>query len=306
MTVSAQALAAQLARPLPRRWLDRSQLLVGTLGALLVLTGAAGLIYQVVWFRVLGLVFGVTVHATSAVLAAFMAGLALGSFAAGRFVDRLRNPLAAYGRLEVLIGLAGLASLPAFDVLQPVYRWLAGNLTDSAVFLTVIRFVLAFAIMLVPTTFMGSTLPIVVKSSLLRSYGAEQNVSRLYAANTFGAILGTFLAGFLLIGLFGITVATGVAAALNVVVGVGCIALASGPFRPSSADPPPSANVAQLLATTSGAEPVAVSAQPQARGESRFTRIVLVAYGISGGLALAYEVVWTRMLGIVFPQTVYA
>jgi spermidine synthase len=300
----------------------RSQLLVGTLGVLLVLTGAAGLIYQVVWFRILGLVFGITIHATSAVLAAFMAGLALGSFIAGRRADRLHSPLRTYGVIEVLIGLAGLASLPAFDALQPVYRWVAGNLTESDALLSLIRFVLAFAIMLVPTTLMGATLPIVVKSSLLRSLGAEQNVSLLYAANTTGAILGTFLAGFVLIGLFGLTVATGVAAALNVAVGVGCVALAAGPFRPpvrpsnanhpvtGASDVPADPSAAHAIHTQSMPPPTAAAPAggvvAEVKAESLLTRTVLVVYGLSGALALAYEVVWTRMLGLVFPQTVYA
>src|SRR5688500_6922919 len=76
--------------------------------AFFVSSGAAGLIYQVAWVRILSMIFGVTVHAVSAVLAGFMAGLALGSFVAGRVAERLRNPLLVYGIVEIWIGATGV------------------------------------------------------------------------------------------------------------------------------------------------------------------------------------------------------
>jgi spermidine synthase len=254
----------------------------------LVLTGASGLIYQVIWFRVLGLTFGVTVQATSAVLAAFMTGLALGSLLMARFGGRIANPLLAYAVAEIIIGLAGFASLWAFDALQPLYRWFAMTVTDAVPVLTSVRFALAFLIMLVPTTLMGATLPLVVKATAQWGGFAASHVGLLYAGNTAGAIAGAFFAGFFLIGLYGLTVTTAIAAAFNLGAGVVwlAMALATAPGAPAESQ-------------VGGAG----SDRPYPR---RLARTVVVVYGLSGFVALAYEVVWVRVLAGIFPGNVYA
>src|SRR4051794_27383252 len=228
----------------PSRALPRVQLSSATSGAwllrlLLVLffcSGISGLIYQVLWLRILSLVFGVTIFAVSTVLASFMAGLAVGSFAAGKVSDRLRNPLAAYGIAEVLIGLTALVTPELILGLQSVYQALYGALGGSPLLVGGVRIVLAFLILLVPTSLMGATLPIVIKSSLMRSEGLSQNVSLLYAVNTFGAIVGTVAAGFFLVGSLGIRSTTNVAAAINLLVGIAALIaarrLASGRAEP--------------------------------------------------------------------------
>ncbi|HET7769301.1 MAG TPA: fused MFS/spermidine synthase, partial [Chloroflexota bacterium] len=257
------------------------------LAALLILTGAAGLMYQVVWFRVLGLVFGVTVQAASAVLAAFMAGLAAGSLGVGRLADRMANPLRSYGLMELFIGLSGLASLYGFEALQPLYRQLAPPLEGAPAALAAVRFALAFLIMLIPTTLMGATLPMAVRAAVLDTGGMSRSTSLLYAFNTLGAIGGAFSAGFYLIGLFGTAGTVAIAAGLNVLVGVACLA----------------------LARRSTPKETEAAAERRVEGDplpAPLARAVLVTYGISGGVALAYEVVWTRVLGLVLPQTVYA
>ncbi|MCS6802029.1 MAG: fused MFS/spermidine synthase [Chloroflexota bacterium] len=266
--------------------------LVGLLVLSLILSGASGLIYQVIWFRVLGLIFGVTVHATSAVLAAFMAGLAVGSVLAGRFADRMKRPLLAYGIVEIAIGVFGLGSLWAFDLLQPIYKALALSVTDSVLVLSVIRFVLAFLIMLLPTTLMGATMPLVVRSSLLRAGSLSRNVSLLYAANTFGAVAGAFTSAFYLIGWYGVTATTAIAAGINLLVGGLWIALSLAAPRETEAAPPNVDAVAEL--------------RPSERISPATARLVLIVYGLSGAIALAYEVVWTRLLAGIFPSTVYA
>ncbi|MFN8532289.1 MAG: fused MFS/spermidine synthase [Dehalococcoidia bacterium] len=271
--------------------LTLSRALPALLTLTLVLTGASGLIYQVIWFRILGLTFGVTVQATSAVLAAFMGGLALGSLLTARLGNRIGNPLRAYAIAEIVIGLSGFASLGAFDALQPLYRWLAMNVTDSLPVLTTARFGLAFAIMLVPTTLMGATLPLVVSATVTRSTFAAKHIGMLYAGNTAGAIAGAFFAGFYLIGIFGLTVTTGVAAAFNLVAGAIWLLLSGSTTSVASAESTES--TAQSLAD----EP-AVS--------KRLATTVIVAYAVSGFIALAYEVVWTRVLAGIFPGNVYA
>ena len=128
--MSSEAPAATAARAyapvLGRRTTGRSEWLSGAVFVLAVavfffVSGASGLIYQVAWVRILSLIFGVTVHAVSTVLAGFMAGLALGSFAAGRLARHLRNPLRAYGLVECGIGAAGLLTLRAFGAMRDAY-----------------------------------------------------------------------------------------------------------------------------------------------------------------------------------------
>src|SRR5215210_1220069 len=132
-------------------WLLRLLLL------LFFLSGISGLIYQVLWVRILGLVFGVTIFAVSTVLASFMAGLAIGSFGAGKITDRLRNPLAAYGVAEVLIGLTALVTPELILGVQGIYKGLYEVLGGSPTLVGAVRIALAFLILLVPTSLMGAT-----------------------------------------------------------------------------------------------------------------------------------------------------
>src|SRR5579884_664066 len=285
----------------PSRALPRAQVATATSGAwllrlLLVLffcSGISGLIYQVLWLRVLSLVFGVTIFAVSTVLASFMAGLAVGSYGAGKLADRLRNPLAAYGATEVLIGLTALVTPELILGLQGVYHALYEALGGAPLLVGGVRIVLAFLILLVPTSLMGATLPIVVKSSLMRTESLSHNVSLLYAVNTFGAIVGAASAGFFLVGSLGIRSTTNVAAALNLLVGLS--ALLAARFLVGSADAPAGeADPAEAAPDTA----VAVPATAQ--------RLVFWAFGLSGFISLAYEVVWSRALAMFFNSSVYA
>src|SRR5918992_1453332 len=108
-----------------------SAILLPGLAVLFFLSGAAALVYQVLWLRLMGLVFGITVHAATTVLASFMSGLALGSIAAGRLAPRLRRPLLWFGAAELLIGVAALATQPALRYITELYvslhPWLAGS-----------------------------------------------------------------------------------------------------------------------------------------------------------------------------------
>src|SRR5687768_17475883 len=135
---------------------------------LFLLSGASALVYQVLWMRLLALVFGVTVHAASTVLAAFMTGLALGSAAAGRLADRVTRPLRAFAAAEALIAVAALATPIGLEGVERLYLTLHPPLQHVPGLVTAIRLVLSFAVLIVPTTLMGATLPLVVKSALRR------------------------------------------------------------------------------------------------------------------------------------------
>jgi spermidine synthase len=164
--------------------------------ALFFLSGACALVYQVMWLRMLALVFGVTVYAASTVLASFMAGLALGSYSAGRFAGRLESPLRAFGVIEIGVGATAFATPFLLDVVKGVWVSVYPSLPASLAFVTVARFVAAFAVLIVPTTLMGATLPVVMQSALVRERAVSSRIGLLYAINTTGAIVGALVAGF--------------------------------------------------------------------------------------------------------------
>ena len=137
----------------------------GLLALLFFGSGACGLVYQVLWQRRLSLVFGVTTHATSTVLASFMAGLALGSWLAGRVGARARRPLLWFGVVEALVGATALATQPALGLIESLYHELHPAFAERAWILTALRFALASLVLVVPTTLMGMTLPIVLRSA---------------------------------------------------------------------------------------------------------------------------------------------
>ena len=205
--------------------------------ALFFLSGFCALIYQTLWLRLLALVFGVTVYAASTVLASFMSGLAIGSLLAGFVAERTKHPLRLFGIAELFVGITALLTPWALDAVTRLYlAWypsLAGNLGQ----LTLVRFLLSFAVLLVPTVLMGSTLPLVLKSALAGNRDVGQRIGLLYGVNTTGAIAGTLLAGFVLIPGIGLQAAFQMAAAINGVIGVAAIiASAQGRWRDGTVD----------------------------------------------------------------------
>ncbi len=262
--------------------------LLPSLAVLFFLSGAAALVYQVLWLRLMGLVFGVTVHAATTVLASFMSGLAAGSVVAGRFAPRLRRPLKWFGVAELLIAVAALATEPAIGKVTALYvslhPWLAawpGGLTTA-------RFLAAWAVLLVPTSLMGASLPLVLKSSLASDQAIGSRFATLYAANTAGAIGGTLLVGFVLIERVGIATSFQIAAATNVLVGIGALVL--------------DRLVAQAAESDGALEP----RTPPRSALTRQEQVILVVFAVSGFAALALEIVWFRLLVLFVPATTYA
>jgi spermidine synthase len=275
---------------------SRSSWLLPTLALLFLASGFSALVYQVLWTRLLSLVFGVTIHAASAVLASYMAGLALGSLAAGWVGDRARSPLRWFGVAEIFIGLTALASPFAIAGVQRAYVALHPALEGNVWVLTGGRFLMASLVLLVPTMMMGATLPLVVKSALTRIELLGSRAGLLYATNTTGAILGTLAAGFLLVPTLGIRASFFIAASVNVAVGLIALALAPRAQRA----------VARARATAISPAPAAAAVTPADLVVSPATRaVVLIVFTVSGFVALALEVVWFRVLALFLGQTVY-
>jgi spermidine synthase len=256
------------------------------LALLFLFSGFSALVYQIVWLRMLALVFGVTVYAASAVLTSFMGGLALGSWLGGRAAERVRHPLAAFAVVEIGIGLSALAVAAALDAAQAVYVAVHTQAPDALALLTFVRLVCAGAVLLVPTTLMGASLPLVSRYVSLRGGALASRVGILYAANTTGGIAGTLLAGFVLIGGIGIIATTRLAVAINLAIGVAALALAYA---------------------ARGEQPAASPARPRALGSgTRVQRAVLAVLALAGFAGLALEVVWFRILVLFIPATTYA
>lgn len=252
-----------------------------------ILSGACGLVYEVVWMRRLSLTFGVTVFATSTVLASFMAGLALGSALVGRRIDRSSNPVRVYALLELGIGLYALAVPWIFEALEPLYVSVARALEGRFLLFNAARAAIAFAVLLVPTTLMGGTVPAIGRYLVARRGSVGWDVGLLYALNTFGAVAGCVAAGFVMVpalGMWGTTVA---AAAMNVGLGAALLVFRVG------------ARTAPVPAAGAVAPAAPWRAQPHAR-------LAALVFALSGFSALAYEVVWTRVLVVHLHNTTYA
>src|SRR5580698_221084 len=189
-------------------------------------SGAAGLIYQVVWTQDLVLVFGNTTQAIVTTVTAFLAGLGIGSLLGAAIGAKLRRALLVYGLLEVSVaGLALLMPL-AFDVIATVFRSAYLSLPPGEVAL--IRFALAFAALIPVTLIMGTTLPVLTRHLVRSDPDVGERIARLYGLNTLGAVVGTVVSGFLLIELIGLRETTYVAVGLNVLAGIGALLISRG------------------------------------------------------------------------------
>ncbi len=253
----------------------------GVVLALFVASGAAGLIYQVVWSRELVLVFGNTTQAVATIVTAFMAGLGFGSLAGGRLADTSRRPLRLYGLVELAVA-AMAALLPfAFSGLAEIYRGVWPSLVERPGQLAGVRFALALAAVAPATFLMGMTLPLLTRYLVRNLDEAGARLGELYAANTIGAMAGTLLGGFVLIELVGLHLTSYLAVALNLVAGLGALLLS----RRWETGPDPAAARRER------------PARPQVPpGFRPRRRAVLAATFVSGFVSLALEVLWTRML----------
>ena len=281
------------------------------------MSGAAALVYEVVWSRLLVLHMGNTVAATGTVLAAFMGGLAGGAALGGRFAFRLsrRQALSLYALLECAIAGCALLVPVALTGLQPVLAAAYAD-GDGGAWFGVSRLVSSLAVLLGPTAAMGATFPLAVRWFAGRAEDAGTETGALYALNTLGAALGAGLTGFVLLPGLGLRGATLVGVAVNVVAGAGALGLALSTVGPRQTLPAAASNV-----PTARDQPVARRRQRRrARTGERGgavrpaapsplvgrTWLAASALGLSGFVALTYQVAWTRILALVIGPTTYA
>jgi len=279
--------------------------------ALFFLSGAAGLIYEVVWMRLLAGVFGATVLAISTVLAAFMAGLALGSYLFGRVADRASRPLLVFSGLQIGIGLVSLAVPFLVRFAERAYPGLPDAFRDSFWLLSLARFAWCGLVILLPTTLMGGTLPVLSRWITGRGQTAGKGVGTLYSINTFGAVVGTAAGGFYLIPRLGLSASIVAAAAANIIVGLLVLLVARG--ERAQATTRAGAEQATTAAANGGA------ASTRRRRTSRFdgpgvlgapveisAPLIVGLFALAGFCSLTYEVLWTRVLIVFVPSTTFA
>jgi spermidine synthase len=253
-----------------------------------LLSGGAALVDQVCFSKYLSYVVGATAYAVSAVLAAFMTGLAAGAALGGRLSQRVRRPLVAYGVAEITVALAVACTPFAFDALTPLYVNAARHAHGSLVALSVLRWACALFIVIVPTTAMGTTLPLVSAGLAARNDGSlrERRLSTLYATNTLGGALGSLGGAYVVLPALGLSHTLWAAAATSAVAGIAAIALGR--------------NV-RAVATESAAH-----VAPPPRVASAGVRWLSVIAFASGFLAFTMEVVSTHLLAVIVGSSAYA
>ena len=261
-------------------------------------SGSSGLIYEVVWTRLFEFVIGSSHSSMAIVVSTFMGGLALGSVIGGRLADRSRSPLRLYGYLVLLTGLFCILIPTLIQLANPlfgmVYRLHDGQ-PSNPLFIGV-KLLASVGILLVPTTFMGATLPALTRH-LTRGLGeVGSRLGRRYAANTLGAVAGAWTAGFFLIPRIGLWGSSALAAGIDALVGVAVIILVRQ--EGWAAAPAGTPKIPQAEAPEA---PV-----PQAIATVARPGLVVVAFGVSGMVDMMLQLAWTRSLILTLGNSTYA
>src|SRR6266576_5072149 len=272
-----------------------------TYGVLFFLSGATGLIYELLWVRVLYQSFGSTIQSVATVVAAYMGGLGLGAWLLGRVADRSQRPAVLYGRLEIAIGVFGILSPLVLGLAHWVYIGTAGALALGGGASVALRFGLAALVLLIPTTLMGGTLPVLTRALTGEDRGLlKPSLGRLYGLNTLGAMTGTAIAGFFLIEFVGVRASLWATAALNLAIGVIAIRFgrrqeavqASQSSGEDLHQPPPTSTALHNLALAL----LALTAFASLLNEIAWTRVLIM---IVGGSTYAFTLIlFVFLLGI--------
>jgi spermidine synthase len=253
------------------------------LAVAMFLSGAAGLMFQVVWLYRSGLVLGSDLWAITLVLTSFMGGLALGNGIAGALAARVKRPLLVYAALETIVALAGVAVTAILPHLTTVIVPVISGWPSDGPAATGVRLLVAFLVLVVPATAMGATMPVVVGAITRRGRSFGVALGYFYGANTLGACAGVIAAEWLLIARLGVARTAVVAALLNLVAAVIAVAVSR---RPALISPHAERDRAIV-------------------GPARVVPVLACAF-IAGCAALALEVIWFRVLSLYVLSTTQA
>ena len=259
---------------------------------LVFLSGFCALVYQVLWMKQLGLLFGNTSHAAGVTLAAFFAGLATGSWFWGRRSSSSGNPIRIYAGLELGIAVTALLYFVVMHGYHLIYPSLYQSV-HSGFWLLIIKFLLALILIFPPAFCMGGTIPVIGQHAIRTPLRFGSTSALLYGVNTLGATLGAFLAGFFMPLWFGYRLTCWLAIAITLLVAVLAYLMSR---KPAARIPSESEFAAEP------AEDAKAGAVTQTRGQRRALTVVCF---LSGFTILALEVLWTRMFSLVLENSVY-
>lgn len=264
---------------------------------LFLVSGSTGLLYEVAFGKLLAYVFGATAYAVSTVLAAFMGGMALGAHLGGKRAARFGRPLAAYGVLEIIVGLVVAASPAALDALTRAYVSLAQKAPDSLALLTAIRGGMTALVVIVPTVAMGATLP-VLSRVVAGEVGttSKRRLSFLYAVNTAGGAIGALTSAYLVLPALGVRGTIWAAALANVAIGTTAIVTA----KRERNEAPKAERKSETEAASHGPDERATAT---ARDPEPFALAFALA---SGFVVFAAEVIETHLLALLIGNSAYA
>ena len=268
-------------------------LIFSLLVAVFFFSGLCGLIYEVVWSRMLYLIFGSTTYAVSTVIGVYMLGLAVGSYLCGKIITRIKRLLRTYAVLELLIGVYALLFLFVLSFVDIVHSSVFPLILDKPLILNCFRILLSLLVLIVPTTLMGGTLPLLSQHLTRTPQSIGKYVGWLYFINTIGAATGCFLGAFVLIPALGLHVSIWAAAGANIAIGLLVLALARNETAP-----------APLI--VSETRPLGTIPQQDASLSGRQAAWVVWGFACTGFMALVFEVAWTRSLILVFGSSVYS
>ncbi len=254
--------------------------------SLVLVSGAAGLIYQMAWFRQLRLVFGLSTAAHAAVLAVFLGGLGLGGAWLGRRADRHSNPLMLYGNLEILVALTAAATPLLLSAARWLYLMTGGEASLGVTGATIVRGLVTVFVLAAPTVLLGGTLPALVRAFETEGDRERRRTAVAYGVNTIGAVAGVFLATFFLIEFLGEVKTLLFAACLSGLVGLVARGLARREPEATGADE-------ESVIETNGS----LTGTPAS--------LVLIAAAATGFVFFFMEIVWYRMLGPILGGTTF-
>ncbi len=253
-------------------------------------SGFTGLVYEVLWMKELGLIFGNTAHAASTTLSAFFIGIGCGSFVLGKFLSRIQKPLRIYAFLEFFVAISALLYFLLSDLYNYLYPILFNTFGSGHWAFLLVKFILALVILFPPAFFMGGTLPAISQYLVRNKSTLGKHVSVIYAINIIGASLGAFVAGFLLPKYFGYTYSYLSAVAITLMVGLFAF-LYDYFFKPKD--------------SSTKAEIQSESDSPEAVRIKLSNKSILTLAFISGVVTLGMQVLWTRMFAQVLHNSVY-
>lgn len=259
-------------------------------------SGMTGLIYEILWTRMIVKIIGGAPFAVSIILTVFMGGLGLGSFIAGRMIDKIKEPMKLvrlYGVLELAIGVYCLMLSPILIAFRPVYAILYNRLFEHFMLYNLLTFIGCGLLLLIPVICMGATLPILCRFYVSRLSHLGDHIGRLYGLNTIGAAFGALVCGFWLINYLGMAGTTALAVAANGIIGAVAIV------------------ASYKMKFDSGFEKAEHAEEKKQKqdGELIYKGAVvaaLVIFAVSGFCSMAYEVIWTKLLALIIGPTTYS